>query len=115
MRSLYDWLRRETELRGCRLRVESAASNDEQAMGAPLEIVLAVTAAVAPVLVRVLPVWFQNRHSDVEVTITNAQGRVVSLSGKRLANPEEVVNRVLEISRTEIEDRSGDRGDAATS
>jgi Effector Associated Constant Component 1 len=95
--SLWDWLRHEPELRG-RLRARSAPAPDE-AMGAPIElaVVLATaTTAVASALARSLSTWLVQRRSDLTVTVTGPDGSQVSVSSRRVADPEKLLRAVLD-------------------
>ncbi|WP_051022379.1 effector-associated constant component EACC1 [Nocardia pneumoniae] len=97
VKSLWDWLRQEPELRG-RLRAGEAMASEE-AMGVPIElaVVLATaTPAVVAALARSLSTWLVQRRADVTVTVTGPDGRQISLSGQRVADPEKLVNAVLE-------------------
>lgn len=95
--SLWDWLRNEPELRG-RLRT-SAAPVPEQAMGASIELVVVLataTPAVASVLARSLSTWLVQRRSDLTIKITGPDGRQVTMSGRRVADPEKLMRTVLD-------------------
>ena len=98
--SLWDWLRNEPELRG-RLQL-SAAPTPGGAMGAPTDLVVQVSAALAgasavwAALAKSLSVWLVQRRSDLTVTVTGPEGRKVSVSAKRVADPEQILRSVLE-------------------
>ncbi|MGV9823473.1 effector-associated constant component EACC1 [Nocardia xishanensis] len=96
-RSLWEWLRYVPELRGW-LRADEAVAPDE-AMGVPIELVVALTAgapAVAMALARSLSTWLVQRRADVTVTLTGPDGLQISLSGQRVADPEKLVQAVLD-------------------
>jgi hypothetical protein len=60
-------------------------------------VVLATTTTVVvPVLARSLSVWLVQRRSDLTVTVTGPDGRQVSLSSRRVADPEKLLRTVLE-------------------
>jgi Effector Associated Constant Component 1 len=95
--SLRDWLRHEPELRG-RLRTRSVPTPDG-AMGAPIELVVVLATATIPVasaLARSLSTWLVQRRSDLTVTVTGPDGRQISLSSRRIADPEKLLRAVLE-------------------
>jgi len=95
--SLWDWLRREPELRG-RLRARSAPAGHE-AMGAPIELVVVLataTTAMASALARSVSTWLVQRRSDLTVTVTGLDGRQVSVSSQRVADPEKLLRTVLD-------------------
>jgi hypothetical protein len=111
LRSLYDWLRNEPELRG-RVRLRSTAPVFEQ-MGSAVEIVVAIAGPTIPVLIRVLPVWLQQRRSDVQITIAGPGGRKASISAKRVLNPESIIRQVLsELPAQSADQRPEDTPDA---
>jgi hypothetical protein len=95
--SLWDWLRHEPELRG-RLHTGSVPAPDG-AMGAPIELVVVLataTTAVTSALARSLSTWLVQRRSDLTVTVTGPDGRQVSVSSRRVADPEKLLRAVLE-------------------
>jgi hypothetical protein len=95
--SLWDWLCHEPELRG-RLRRRSAPTPDE-AMGAPIELVVILATATVPVasaLTRSLSTWLIQRRSDLTVTVTGPDGRQVSVSSRRITDPEKLLRAVLD-------------------
>lgn len=98
--SLWDWLRNEPELRG-RLQLSTAPTPDG-AMGAPTDLVIQVSAVLAgagavwAALARSLSVWLVQRRSDLTITVTGPEGRKVSVSAKRVADPEQLLRSVLE-------------------
>jgi hypothetical protein len=95
--SLWDWLRHEPELRG-RLHTGSVPAPDG-AMGAPIELVVVLATAAVPVasaLARSLSTWLVQRRSDLTVTVTGPDGRQVSVSSRRVADPEKLLRAVLE-------------------
>lgn len=95
--SLWDWLRHEPELRG-RLRASGAPAQDE-AMGVPIELVVVLataTVAVASALARSLSTWLVQRRSDLTVTVTGPDGRQVSVSSRRVPDPEKLLRMMLE-------------------
>jgi hypothetical protein len=103
--SLWDWLRHEPELRG-RLRARSA-STPAEAMGAPIELVVILATATVPVasaLARSLSTWLVQRRSDLTVTVTGPDGRQVSVSSRRIADPEKLLRAVLEPAAPEPSD-----------
>ncbi len=100
--SLWDWLRNEPELRG-RLQLSAAPTpTPGEAMGAPTDLVVQVSAALAgagavwAALARSLSVWLVQRRSDLTITVTGPEGRKVSVSAKRVADPEQILRSVLE-------------------
>ncbi len=84
--SLWDWLRREPELRG-RLQLNTAPTPDE-AMGASTDLVVQVSAsfagagAVWATLAKSLAVWLMQRRSDITITVTGSDRRKVWVSAK---------------------------------
>lgn len=97
--SLWDWLRHEPELRG-RLRA-SGTQVSEEAMGVPIELVVVLATTTVPVasaLARSLSTWLVQRRSDLTVTVTGPDGRQVSVSSRRVADPEKLLRMVLEPS-----------------
>ncbi len=94
--SLWDWLRQEPGLRG-RTRTSHGAPRPG-AMGGTLEMaVVAVVGGTATALVRALTTWLVQRRSDVTITVTTTpEGRTVSVSAQRTADPEKVLRSVLE-------------------
>lgn len=113
--SLWDWLRRVPELRG-RLRADEAVVADS-AMGVPIELVVAVTAAtpaVAMALGRALSTWLVQRRADVTVTLTGPDGRQISLSGQRVADPEKLARTVLDsVTRAALPETAAPTTDSA--
>lgn len=100
--SLWDWLRHEPELRG-RLRTRSAPT-PEEAMGAPIELVVILATATVPVasvLARSLSTWLIQRRSDLTVRVTGPDGRQVSVSSRRVADPEKLLRAVLDSPASE--------------
>lgn len=68
-------------------------------MGAPIELVVVlatVTTAVTSALARSLSTWLVQRRSDLTVTVTGPDGRQVSVSSRRVADPEKLLRAVLE-------------------
>jgi hypothetical protein len=99
LRSLWDWLRREEELRGLVRPVERPSRPGE--MGAVLEaLTVAVgTGGVGAVLAHSVSVWLEQRTSDLKVTITGGDGRHVELDARRVRDLQAVfreVNTLLE-------------------
>lgn len=98
--SLWDWLRHEPVLRG-RLQLSTAPTPDE-AMGAPTDLVVEISAALAgasavwAALSKSLSVWLVQRRSDVTITVTGPDHRQVSVSAKRVADAEQILRSVLE-------------------
>lgn len=98
--SLWDWLRHEPELRG-RLQLSTAPTPDD-AMGAPTDLVIQGSAALAgasavwAALAKSLSVWLVQRRSDLTITVTGPDRRSVSVSAKRVANAEQILRSVLE-------------------
>jgi hypothetical protein len=117
--SLWDWLRHEPELRG-RLRACSASAPVD-AMGAPIELVVVLataTTAVASALARSVSTWLVQRRSDLTVTVTGPDGRQVSVSGRRVADPEKLLRTVLDPAAPEpldgpISAKTGSESDTA--
>lgn len=63
-------------------------------MGAPIELVVVLataTTAVASTLARSLSTWLVQRRSDLTVTVTGPDGRQVSVSSLRVADPEKLL------------------------
>ena len=104
--SLCDWLRNEPELRG-RLQL-SAAPTPDGTMGAPTDLVVQVSAALAgasaiwAALAKSLSVWLVQRRSDLTITVTGPDGRKVSVSAKRAVDPEQILRRVLETTTSTV-------------
>lgn len=95
--SLWHWLRDEPELCG-RLRVGSAPTS-AQTMGVPIELVVVLaTAATAVVsaLARSVSTWLVQSRADVIVKVTGPDGRQVSVSARRIADPETLLRAVLD-------------------
>lgn len=92
--SLWDWLRYEPELRG-HLRVGHAPA-PEGTMGYPVELVLCISAVCVPALARALSTWLVQRRSDLVITVTGQDGQRVSVSARRVKEPEKLLRRVLE-------------------
>ena len=95
MDSLWDWLRRESDLRGhVHPKRESAQPG---AMGGTLElVVMAASGGTAAALVRALTTWLVQRRSDVTLTVsTGPSGRTISMSSKRVKDPERLLREVL--------------------
>jgi hypothetical protein len=94
--SLWDWLRREPALRGC--VSAGPAPVGDGSMGTPIELVVAAAAAagVLPALARVLSTWLVQRRSDIMITVTGTDGRLVSFDAKRIADPEALLRQVLD-------------------
>jgi hypothetical protein len=68
-------------------------------MGAPIELVVVLATAAVPVasaLARSLSTWLVQRRSDLTVTVTGPDGRQVSVSSRRVADPEKLLRAVLE-------------------
>jgi hypothetical protein len=68
-------------------------------MGAPIELVVILataTTATVPALARSLSTWLVQRRSDLTVTVTGPNGRQVSVSSRRVADPEKLLRAVLD-------------------
>jgi hypothetical protein len=68
-------------------------------MGAPIELVVILATTTVPVVValaRSLSTWLVQRRSDLTVTVTGPDGRQVSVSSRRVADPEKLLRTVLE-------------------
>jgi hypothetical protein len=97
LKSLWDWLRREPELRGL-IRVGHPPT-PTGTMGIPVELIVALsttTAAVASVLARSLSVWIIQQRSDVSLRVTGPAGQRVTLDAKRITDAEKLLRAVLE-------------------
>jgi hypothetical protein len=73
-------------------------------MGAPIELVVVLATATVPVasaLARSLSTWLIQRRSDLTVTLTGPDGRQVSVSSRRVADPEKLLRTVLDPSASE--------------
>ncbi|WP_248965451.1 effector-associated constant component EACC1 [Sphaerisporangium perillae] len=99
--SLWDWLRHEPELRG-RVKVSSGPATEE-AMGAPIELVVVLASSasgVATVLARALSRWLiereRQRRADITIKVTGRDGRQVQISGRRVPDSEQLLRAVLE-------------------
>jgi Effector Associated Constant Component 1 len=80
------------------VRVDHPAAAEE-AMGPSTELVIALAAAAtgaAGAVARTLAVWLNTRTSDLTVRVTGRDGRQVSLSAKRVADPEQLLRSVLD-------------------
>jgi hypothetical protein len=84
-------------------------------MGAPTDVVVQVGAALAgasavwAALAKSLSVWLVQRRSDLTITVTGPEGRKVSVSAKRVADPEQLLRSVLETTTpTVLPDPSAD-------
>lgn len=56
-------------------------------------ILATVTTAMVLVLARSLSTWLGQRHSDLTITVTGPDGRQISMSSWRIADPEELCAR----------------------
>jgi hypothetical protein len=66
-------------------------------MGAPTELLVVASAAgVMTALARSLSVWLTQRRSDLTVKVTGSDGREVSVSARRVTDPEQLLRAVLE-------------------
>ena len=94
LEALFDWLRHEDALRGrVRLRPTAVAPG---AMGT-LDDVLTVAlgaGGVGVVLARSLSEWLRQRTSDVRLTLTRSNGEKISLEGRRIRDPAELIETV---------------------
>jgi hypothetical protein len=100
--SLWDWLQHEPDLRG-RLSTRQAPAA-EGAMGGSIEMVVAMTpvaAVVATALARALSTWLVQRRADLTVKVTGPSGQQVTVSGRRVADPEALLRAVLERGHAE--------------
>nr|WP_243710909.1 hypothetical protein [Actinomadura sp. KC216] len=93
--------RDEPLLRG-RIRVSSAPDPDG-VMGAPIELVVALTTsagATMTIVARSMSRWLiereRQRRSDVVIKVTGPDGRQVSVSAKRVADAEDLLRMILE-------------------
>jgi Effector Associated Constant Component 1 len=103
--SLWDWLKHEPELRG-RLRV-AGVRPPEGVMGASIELVVVLVTAgttVASTLARSLSTWLTQRRSDLTVKVAGPDGREISVSSRRVADPEKLLRAVLESAEPERTD-----------
>jgi len=97
--ALWDWFRHEPQLRG-RLRTASSPA-PEGAMGTSTELVIQVAAAMAgagalwAAVARSLSVWLTQRRSDITVKVTRPDGHQMSLTAKRVADPETLLRQFL--------------------
>ncbi|WP_373862559.1 effector-associated constant component EACC1 [Nocardia lijiangensis] len=100
LESLRTWLRREPELRGKVRTVTGPVPTEAMGALAELAVALAATAPIATALARSIPPWLSQRTigrtADLTVTVTGPDGRKVSLSAKRVADPESLLREVLE-------------------
>lgn len=94
--SLWDWLRSDRDLRGT---VKAArAPSAEEAMGPPIELLVALSSsggATALALCRALRTWLEQRRSDISLTVTEADGRSVTVSAKRVSEADKVLRSLL--------------------
>jgi len=108
--SLWDWLRRDPDLRG-RLRL-SASQGLPDAMGASSDLLLQLGVATVgagtiwAALARSISTWLVQRRSDLTVSVTGPDGRTVRLSAKRVADAERLLRTVLESDESAAESRS---------
>lgn len=97
LRSLYQWLSLEDELRG-RVSLDQPAPKPGE-MGALTDaLVVALSAGGAvTVLARSLAVWLQQRHSDLTIELEDdGATRRVKVDAKRVSNPEEILRSALQ-------------------
>ncbi|MBF6332037.1 effector-associated constant component EACC1 [Nocardia transvalensis] len=95
--ALYEWLRREPEFRG-RVRLLGGGPEPGE-MGAVTDILLVALGGggALTMLASSLKVFFaQPRRSDLEITIETPEGRRISVTAERVADPEALVRQVLE-------------------
>ncbi|GAB2675252.1 hypothetical protein GCM10027271_40420 [Saccharopolyspora gloriosae] len=84
LRSLLDWLRRESALRG-QVSTSHADVEPGQMGGALDALVVAVgSGGMGAVLAGALSTWISQRHSDVKLTITDEDGRTIELDAHRV-------------------------------
>lgn len=61
-----------------------------------MELVLCISAVCVPALTRTLSMWLIQRRSDLVITVTGQDGQRVSVSARRVKEPEKLLRRVLE-------------------
>jgi hypothetical protein len=96
--ALWDWLRREPELRG---HLHAGSTPLPETMGTGTEVVVQVAATLAgagaiwSALSRSLTAWLTQRRSDLRITVTGSDGRKVTLTASRVADAEAILRQVL--------------------
>ena len=80
LESLWDWLRREPELRG-QLRTGASVAPDGT-MGSGVELVVVASAPALDALTRSIPDWLAQRKAGVTVNVTAPDGSSVSLTAE---------------------------------
>ncbi|WP_372669523.1 effector-associated constant component EACC1 [Amycolatopsis kentuckyensis] len=96
LRSLYQWLRDEPELRGRVKQIDRPPAAGEMGAVADVLMVALGSGGAVGVVASSLKVFFaQPRRSDVEITIETPDGRKVRVNAKRAADPEGIVREVL--------------------
>lgn len=100
--SLWEWLRREPELRGL-IRLETATAETEDSLGAVVDVAVALSTAAGAVsvaLARSLSAWLvereRRRSTDTTIAVTGPDGRRVEVSVRRGADAERLVRTVLD-------------------
>lgn len=97
LRSLYQWLRNEPELRGRVQQLDRQPAPGEMGALADVLMVALGSGGAVGVVASSLKVFFaQPRRSDLKITIETSDGRKVSVDAKRAANPEVIVREVLD-------------------
>ena len=102
--SLREWLRREPDVRGHLAVVPGPGPAGTMGPTSDLVVQVAATAAGATAvwaaLARSLTVWLTQRRSDLSVTITGPKGRTVVVEAKRVADVQELMQRIVEAVQT---------------
>ncbi|MEU4836859.1 effector-associated constant component EACC1 [Nocardia testacea] len=84
LRSLLDWFRHEEELRGAVESVRAPIKPGQ--MGGALELLAVAVGSggAATALVRALIAWAATRRSDLTLTLSNENGKVLEVDAKRI-------------------------------
>lgn len=93
--SLTEWLRRERELAGKLTSATRGAAPGEMGVVADLAVLLPTTTAVVVTLSRTLSTWLTQRRADVTIKLKMPGGKELSVSARRTADPEQLIETVL--------------------
>jgi hypothetical protein len=106
LRSLFDWLQLEDELRG-RMRLQSSGGGTGGEMGGLLDVLTIAmgSGGAGAVLARSLSAWLTHRRADVKVTVKGPGGRSVEVD-MRLDRDDHLPGLIQEIRQlTEAPER----------
>jgi hypothetical protein len=94
IRSLLSWLQEEESLVGrCELVGSAPRSGEMGGLVEAISIILG-SGGLSIAVARSIVVWLTHRTSDIEITVSTEDGSTVTLSSKRVRDPEALVKEI---------------------